>query len=98
MSDTTKMLITAWFSDDEAARGTYLQGSEKIFRDHGMTGATLFRTEEPLVGDLAPHAVVLLEWQDGARARAAFESADYAALVPAREKAFERLDITLLAE
>ena len=58
-----KTLITAWFTNDEASRGQYLQGSDKIFREHGMTNATLYRSDSALVGDLTPHAVVMLEWE-----------------------------------
>lgn len=95
---TVKTLVTAWFSGDEAARGTYLSGSERIFREHGLTGATLYRSDAALVGDLTPHAVVMLEWKDAESCRAAFASPEYAELKGARDRAFERLDVTLLAE
>ena len=94
---TVKMLITAWFSGDEAARQEYLPASDKIFKAHGMTNATLYQADTALAGDLMPHAVVMLEWEDAARCKAAFDSPEYKAILDARDRAFERLDITLLA-
>lgn len=95
---SAKTLITAWFTQDEQARGQYLQGSDKIFREHGMTNATVYQSGEALVGDLTPHAVVMIEWEDAERCQAAFQSDEYKALIDARDKAFQRLDITLLTQ
>lgn len=96
-TDTAKMLITAWFSDDEASRNRYLQGTDAIFKEHGMVGATVYRSDEVLAGDLSPHAVVLLEWRDAEGCRAAFASPAYGELIGLRTKGFDRLDMTLLA-
>ena len=91
MSSSVKTLVTAWFSDDEAARDAYLSGSERIFRAHGLTSATRYRSDAALAGDLTPHAVVMLEWTDAEGCRAAFASPEYAELKGARDRAFERL-------
>lgn len=95
-STPVKMMITAWFSADEAARGNYLQGSEQIFKAHGMIGATVYTTDASLLGDFAPHVVVMLDWKDADGCKAALESAEYAALLDDRAKAFDKLTMTLL--
>lgn len=95
--DTTKVLITAWFSDDEEARKHYIPTSEKIFKAHGMINATAYGGQETIAGDLLPHAVVMLEWNNAEQCLEAFNSPEYQALLDSRSKAFTKLDITLLA-
>ena len=95
--ETVKVLVTAWFTEDKAAQQAYFSGSEPIFKAHGMTGATRYQSDASLAGDLTPHAVVMLEWKTADGCKAAFNSPEYLALMDARDRAFERLDITLLA-
>lgn len=93
-----KTLITAWFSKDEQSRGKYLQASEKIFLAHGMTGATLYGSDSTIVGEMNPDAVVMVEWGDAEQCKQAFQSSEYQDLISFREKGFDKIDITLLAE
>ena len=93
-----KTLVTAWFSDNAEARGQYLEKANAIFTKYGMTGATVYNSDSALIGDMTPHAVVMVDWEDGERCRACFESPEYRGLIPAREKGFSRIDITLLGE
>lgn len=95
---SAKTLVTAWFSENEQARGEYLQEANKIFRQYGMTDVSAFMSDSALVGDLTPHAVVMLEWEDETRCRDCFASPEYKALTDLRENGFERVDITLLSE
>jgi uncharacterized protein (DUF1330 family) len=98
MSDnnTTKMLISAWFSEDKASIGQYLQASEKIFLEHGMVGATRYGSGTTVVGEFQPDAVVMLEWEDGERCQQAFTCDEYTALLNLRDKAFKQLNINIL--
>lgn len=99
MSDTTaKMLITAWFSDDDESRGKYLQASEPILRQHGYTRATLYGSQATVQGDFAPDAIVMLEWESAEAAQRAFDSPEYQALLELRGKGFTQFNCTLLAE
>ncbi len=52
---------------------------------------------DDLVGEDAPQAVVIMEFADDAAVRAVFNSSEYQAVVPQREKAFERLNVFLAA-
>ena len=96
--NTATTLIAAWFTNNEEARSQYLQASDRIFRDHGMIDATLFTSEEPIVGNLTPHAVVMVKWKDAHGARSAFTSPEYQKILGLRDQAFSKLDITLIAE
>lgn len=93
-----KTLITAWYTDDEQSRNQYLQASNKVFVEHGMTGATVYGSDTPIVGDLQPNAVVMVEWENAEKCKQAFESSAYQDLIGLRDKAFSKIDITLLAE
>lgn len=95
--ETTKVLISAWFSDDKEAQDKYISTSGEIYQAHGIMNVSVYQTQEVMTGDANPHAVVMLEWENAEQFLAAYNSAEYQALLDARAKAFTKLDITILA-
>ena len=52
---------------------------------------------DDLVGDDGPQVVGIMEFSDEAAVRAAMKSPEYQAVVPHRDKAFERFNVILTA-
>lgn len=93
---SVKLIINAWFTPDEEARGQYIQTANELFQHYGKTSDNVYGTDTALVGNLQPHVVVIQDWEDADRCRKCFESQAYEDLKVLRDKAFNRLDITLL--
>ena len=80
--------------DDYAAYGSV---ALPIMVAAGGTFTGQFGRIDNLVGDDGPHVVGIMEFAEEAAVRAAFESPEYQAVVPHRDKAFERFNVILAA-
>jgi uncharacterized protein (DUF1330 family) len=63
----------------------------------GRTFTCQYGRIDDLVGDDGPQVVGIMEFADEAAVRAAIRSPEYQAVVPHRDKAFERVNVILAA-
>jgi len=82
-------------SDDDYA--AYAEVAVPILVDAGGTFTGRFGRIDDLVGDDGPEAVAIMEFEDEAAVRSALTSPGYQAVVPYRDKAFERFNVILAA-
>jgi uncharacterized protein (DUF1330 family) len=80
--------------DDYAAYGSV---AVPIMVAAGGTFTGQYGRIDDLVGDDGPQVVGIMEFADEAAVRAAFKSPEYEAVVPHRDKAFERFNVILAA-
>lgn len=82
-------------SDDDYA--AYGKVAVPIMVAAGGTFTGQYARIDDLAGDDGPQVVGIMEFADEAAVRAAITSPEYQAVVPHRDKAFERLNIILAA-
>lgn len=75
------------------AMAAYSKGAMPLLETAGGRVVGRYRRDTILAGEVAPQTVFIMAFDDAERARAALASEAYAALIPIREKAFERLDL-----
>jgi uncharacterized protein (DUF1330 family) len=82
-------------SDDDYA--AYSEVAVPIMVAAGGTFTGRYGRIEDMAGEDGPEAVAIMEFDDAAAVRAAITSPEYEAVVPHRDKAFERFSIILAA-
>ena len=82
-------------SDDDY--GTYAAVAGPLMAAAGGTFTGRFGRMADLVGESGPQQVAIMEFPNEVAVRTAFESPEYQAVVPQRDKAFEKLNIILAA-
>lgn len=80
--------------DDYAAYGSV---AVPIMMQAGGTFTGQFASIDQLAGDNGPQVVGIMEFEDETAVRTAIASPEYQAVVPHRDKAFERFDLILAA-
>ncbi len=80
--------------DDYAAYGSV---AVPIMMQAGGTFTGQFARIDELAGDNGPEVVGIMEFEEKAAVRAAIASPEYQAVVPHRDKAFERFNLILAA-
>ncbi len=98
MSDTTTLVVTAVPNASEmAAVQEYLQGVMPLLLGAGGSLVKRLKTEKVVHGD--PSGMTLVMDFDSADAiTEMFDSDDYAALVPVRDRGFKEMNILLTRE
>ena len=98
MSDTTTLIVTAVPNPDEMASvQEYLQGVMPLLTGAGGKLVKRLKVDRLVHGD--PSGMVLVMDFDSADAiTAMFESDDYAALIPTRDRGFVEMSILLTRE
>ena len=95
---TVQLIITGTRrpdSDDDYA--AYSTVAVPIMVKAGGTFTGRYGRIDDLVGDDGPQVVGIMEFADETAVRAAFDSPEYQAVVPHRDKAFERFNVILAA-
>ena len=82
-------------SDDDYA--AYATVAGPLMTAAGGTFTGRFGRMADLVGESGPQQVAIMEFPNEEAVRNAFESPEYQAVVPQRDKAFEKLNIILAA-
>lgn len=89
-----KILVTGWLrSDGREALEQYQAGAGPIMGKHGGRPLLKSRPEEYPVGQ-GPNMVVLMDFPSAEAVKAAFDDQAYRKLIPLRERAFSRLEVT----
>jgi len=90
----TRVLVSGWLREGGAeAMGAYQAGAGPIMENHGGRPVLKAKPDTAYAGS-RPDVVVLMEFQSPRAAAAAFDDPDYARLIPLRDEAFARLDVT----
>ncbi len=76
----------------------YAAAAPPILAAAGAKARVRAKLSEQLVGSDAPQTVFVAEFPSAEAARSAFQSEEYKALIPIRDKAFRKLDFFLVEE
>jgi AhpD family alkylhydroperoxidase len=89
-----RVLVTGWFDGSgEEARAAYLTAAGPLMKKYGGRPMLRAKPHSALVGS-RPDLVVLLEFPSSEAAARAFADPEYRAIIPLRDQAFARLEVT----
>ena len=95
---TVQLIIMATRNpDSDNDYAAYAETAVPIMMDAGGTFTGRYGRIDELAGEHGPEAVAIMEFENEAAVRAAIASPEYQAVVPHRDKAFERFNLILTA-
>jgi len=88
------MIVNGWINPEgKEALSEYVQASTPLFAKAGGSLVSRLQTTGTLVGDNPPNLVVQMAFENAQSIQSVFESEAYKALIPLREKGFQKLDV-----
>lgn len=81
--------------DEAEAMTTYAQGAMPLIKASGGKPVGKFKCAEAITGSGFPQLVLVVEFPSKDAIKALFESAEYKALIPVRDKAFTSFNVCI---
>ncbi|OZA13735.1 MAG: hypothetical protein B7Y02_05565 [Rhodobacterales bacterium 17-64-5] len=95
---TTPLALTSLRPGGEDALHRYLEVVSPLMQTAGARLINRYEVKRTLSGSDLPEVVSIIEYPDTEAVRRVFEAAEYLALAPVREAAFQRYDICVLED
>ena len=94
----TVLAMTSLNSDGDEALETYLAVVGPLMESAGAKQISRYQVSENLSGTELPQFVSIIEYPDEGAVQSVFNSPEYIALKPIRDKAFDRYDLCVISQ
>lgn len=94
----TVVAMTSINEDEPLALATYLEATMPLLERAGAKIVKRFTVNEVVVGHRPAKTVFIVEYPNKAAVEMVFNSAEYRAIIPARDQAFNEYSVSLATE